>query len=104
MSVTSTPAPSREALVARRAEIDVILQRYHASNPALFGSVARGEATSMSDIDILVDLDPNGGIPLLRVAGIGEEITAWLNTRVDAVPPSLLRNSSRPGVAPKYQI
>lgn len=92
MSVASTSAPTREAIAARRAEIDIILQHYQASNPRVFGSVARGEATSMSDIDILVDLDPNGGNPLLRVAGIGEELTALLNTQVDVVAPSLLRD------------
>lgn len=91
MSVTSTPVPTREAIAARRAEIDAILRRYHASNPRLFGSVARGEATSTSDIDILVDLDPSGGNPLLRVAGMGEELTGLLETQVDVVAPSLLR-------------
>lgn len=59
--------------------------------PRLFGSVARGEATADSDIDLLVDLLPGGGNELLRVAGIAEELTQLLGTRVDVVSTSLLR-------------
>ena len=44
----------RELLVAYRDEFQVLLNRYGATNPKLFGSVARGTADSTSDIDILV--------------------------------------------------
>jgi uncharacterized protein len=59
--------------------------------PRLFGSVARGDATPDSDIDLLVDLLPGGGNELLRVAGIAEELTQLLGARVDVVATSLLR-------------
>jgi uncharacterized protein len=62
-----------------------------ATNPRVFGSVARGDATSESDIDLLVDLMPGGGNELLRVAGIAEELSGLLGTRVDVVAASLLR-------------
>ncbi len=62
-----------------------------AANPPVFGSVARGDATSESDIDLLVDLMPGGGNELLRVAGIAEELSGLLGTRVDVVAASLLR-------------
>ena len=67
------------------------MHRYAATNPRLFGSVARGEATSGSDIDLLVDLSPGGGNELLRVSGIAEELTVLLGARVDVVAASLLR-------------
>jgi uncharacterized protein len=41
---------------------------------------------------LLVDLD-DAGNPLLRVAGIGEELTAILGVRVDVVSDALLRDS-----------
>ena len=53
--------------------------------------MARGDATSESDIDLLVDLVPGGGNELLRVAGIAEELTGLLGTRVDVVAAALLR-------------
>lgn len=58
----------------------------------MFGSVARGDATATSDIDVFVDLDPQGGNPLLRVAGIGEELSTILGVRVDVVADVLLRD------------
>lgn len=71
--------------------MDAILRRYGAANPRLFGSVARGDATSDSDIDLLVDLVPGGGNELLRVAGIAEELGQILGLRVDVVAAQLLR-------------
>ena len=43
------------------------LKRMGASHAAVFGSVARGEAKPSSDIDVLVDLDPErrpGNLPI----------------------------------------
>lgn len=54
-------------------------------------SVARGDATPDSGIDLLVDLLPGGGNDLLRISGMAEELTALLGARVDVVAASLLR-------------
>ena len=89
--VTAESVSLRAAIAAQRAALDDILRRYGAVNPRLFGSVARGDATSESDIDLLVDLLPGGGNELLCVAGIAEELSHVLGLRVDVVTPSLLR-------------
>jgi predicted nucleotidyltransferase len=89
--VTAESASLRAAIATRRAAVDAILRRYQAANPRLFGSVARGDATLGSDIDLLVELLPGGGNALLRVAGIAEELSQLLGTRVDVVAGSLLR-------------
>jgi len=81
----------RQAVEAHRAVLSDILARYGASTPRLFGSVARGDARADSDIDLLVDLESGSGDALLRVAGIGEEISRILGVRVDVVTESLLR-------------
>jgi uncharacterized protein len=81
----------RRHLALRSLEVRSVLRRYKASNPRLFGSVARGDAGKDSDIDILVDLDPGGGNTLLRIAGISEELTDLLGVRVDVVCDELLR-------------
>lgn len=92
MSTVSTPSESLRAAIARhRGALDAIMRRYMATNPRLFGSVARGDATPDSDIDLLVDLLPGGGNELLRVSGIAEELTVLLGARVDVVATSLLR-------------
>lgn len=88
---TLESASLRAKIAAHRDALETILERYKAANPRLFGSVARGDATSESDIDLLVDLMPGGGNELLRVAGIAEELSELLGTRVDVVAAPLLR-------------
>jgi hypothetical protein len=74
------------------AEVLSVLRRYGAANPRLFGSVARGDAGPASDIDILVDLEAGGGNPLMRIAGMSEELSVLLGVRVDVVCDELLRD------------
>ena len=49
---------------------------------ALFGSWARGEATTESDVDVLVEVDPSIG---LRFVTLAERLEAVLGRRVDLV-------------------
>lgn len=88
---TAESASLGAAIAAHRDSLHTVLEHYQAANPRVFGSVARGDATSESDIDLLVDLMPGGGNELLRVAGIAEELSELLGTRVDVVAASLLR-------------
>lgn len=82
----------RASVERNRDQIEAIIARYGASNPRLFGSVARGNATKASDIDMLVDLDPVNGNPLLRIAGISDELSDLLGVHVDVVADELLRD------------
>lgn len=41
---------------------------------ALFGSVARGEQTAQSDVDVLIELDPDLQIDLFEYAGLTNHI------------------------------
>lgn len=63
----------RELIDARRDEFQVLLDKYAATSPKLFGSVARGTAHAGSDIDILVEMDPADGNLLMRASGLMEE-------------------------------
>ncbi|MFK5646115.1 nucleotidyltransferase domain-containing protein [Ornithinimicrobium sp. LYQ121] len=58
----------------------------------MFGSVARGDVNADSDLDLLVDLLPDAGNPLLRVAGISEDLSEVVGRRVDVVTAALLRD------------
>jgi uncharacterized protein len=83
----------RNKIRENREQLEAVLARYGASNPRLFGSVARGDANETSDIDLLVDLHSSTRNSLLQVAGISEELSDLLESRVDVVCDSLLRNS-----------
>ena len=60
-----------------------ILGKYGASMASIFGSVARGEATDESDVDILVEL-PEGS-SLLDLAGLKIDIEEILSRSVDVL-------------------
>ncbi|MGO1975119.1 MAG: nucleotidyltransferase family protein [Propionibacteriaceae bacterium] len=90
--LTGAAVRFRADLKRQRSAVDEVLTRYGATNPRLFGSVARGDARPDSDVDLLVDLIPNAGNELLRVAGLGEELSKLLGVQVDVVTASLLRD------------
>ena len=56
----------------------------------LFGSFARGEETSLSDVDILVEFDHGRPIGLLRYAGMWREIEDLIGRKVDLVEDGTL--------------
>ena len=65
-----------------------IAKRYRASNLRVFGSVARGENTQESDIDLLVSFLP--GASLLDQVGLTEELSDLFHCHVDVVSDKAL--------------
>lgn len=49
--------PTLDELRARRDEILALAEKHGATNVRVFGSVARGDSTPDSDVDLLVDQD-----------------------------------------------
>lgn len=65
----------------------------------LFGSCSRGEETTSSDIDILVDYDNSHGlVSLFRMGGILMDLTDLLGRKVDLVDNRGLKEFARKGV------
>lgn len=63
---------------------------------AVFGSVARGEASEQSDLDVLVEFDrPVGLFDFIRLKYYLEELT---RRRVDLVTPDALRPALRDSI------
>ena len=56
----------------------------------LFGSFARGEETSDSDIDILVEYDENARISLLTISHMMGELEKSIGHRVDLIEDGCL--------------
>ena len=72
-----------ETIRQERESILEIATRYHARNVRLFGSVARGDDQSDSDIDFLVDFQP--GSTLLDQVGLIDALSSKLGRKVDVV-------------------
>jgi uncharacterized protein len=77
----------------KRHEILRIAERHGARNVRIFGSVARGETHEASDIDILVDMEPDRS--LLDHAALWLELQELLGTTVDVVSAAGLRPGMR---------
>lgn len=82
-----------ELLREKREDILRIANKRGASNVRVFGSVARGEADAMSDIDILVDLEP--GRSLFDLGGLLMDLQELLGHKVDVVTERGLRERIR---------
>lgn len=91
-TVTQSSVTLRELIDVHRDELNAVMRRYGATNPRLFGSVARGTANDRSDIDVLVDLDPAGGNILFRAGGLSHEFRRILGREVDVFSAELLRH------------
>lgn len=82
-----------EALTKHRAEIRAVVEANRATNPRVFGSVARGEGTEHSDLDLLVD--PRPGMTLMDQGRVIAELERLLGISVDVVTPLDLPESFR---------
>ena len=67
----------------KRNDILRIAARYGARNLRVFGSVARGDDLAHSDVDLLVDMDPDRS--LLDIVALGQDLEELLNRRVDVL-------------------
>ena len=66
-----------------KEKITPILQQYGITKAAIFGSLAKGEATTSSDVDILVEIKSD--MSLLDFIGIKIELEEALQMKVDLV-------------------
>jgi uncharacterized protein len=82
-----------ELLHEKREDILRVASKRGASNIRVFGSVARGDADSKSDIDLLVDLEP--GRNLFDLGGLLMDLQDLLGYKVDIVTERGLRERIR---------
>ncbi|MDR0980032.1 MAG: nucleotidyltransferase family protein [Candidatus Nomurabacteria bacterium] len=93
-SITEDTRRLRKALADNKEALARIFAKYEVKNPRVFGSVARGDATANSDIDILVDsYKPNLG--LMRLTGLINELEDTLGAPVDFVRQDLVKENRR---------
>ena len=63
---------------------------------ALFGSVARNEAKRSSDIDIMIELEPDAPVGVFEYVGITQYLADLFPNRVDVANRSCLKALVRP--------
>ena len=96
---TERPASRKRpsaALLAGRSVVRKALARHGLTNPRVFGSVARGDDTEASDLDLLVDARP--GTSLLDLVKAKHAVEDALRVPVDLVTLNDLPESFRAAV------
>lgn len=77
-----------EVMQAKKADLQAIADRYGARNMRVFGSTSRGEDTSKSDLDLLVEFQD--GRDLFDLIGLKQDVEALLHRKVDVLTPNSL--------------
>jgi uncharacterized protein len=85
--------PLGQKVRAQRAEIKRLAAKAGVTNLRVFGSVARGQETAHSDIDLLVDLGTDTG--LFTFVALRGELERLLEAGVDLVPADSLKDGVR---------
>ena|SRR5438309_1968471 len=87
---TDRRSSGRRALLARsRGRLGEAARRHGVRDLRVFGSVARGDDTAESDIDLLVELAPER--TLLDLIGFQQDAQEILGVRVDAAAPRFMK-------------
>ena len=80
-----------EILEILRAHRDELRKRFGVKSLAIFGSVARGEAKPESDVDIVVEFNPQAHVGLFKMVELKEFLEKVLGCPVDVVTLDGLR-------------
>jgi predicted nucleotidyltransferase len=78
--------------------IKSLCQRYQVQELSIFGSALREDFRTDSDIDLLVEFEPEAQIGFVTLARMQRELSAILNRSVDLVPKGGLKAKIRESV------
>jgi predicted nucleotidyltransferase len=74
---------NREQVIATLRSHEPELRNRGVLHAALFGSLARNEATQASDIDIMIEIDPDAPIGVFEYVSITHYLSDLFPVRVD---------------------
>lgn len=86
----------RDAIIARLRAHEAELRARGVTHAALFGSRARGEARPDSDIDIMVEIDPQSRMDVFRYMDIVHSIEDLFPIKVDVSNAVALKPHVKP--------
>jgi uncharacterized protein len=80
-----------DVLQKSKRKIAAICRKYQISELSLFGSQVRGDSTTASDFDFLVEFQPDARIGFITLGRIQDELEKIVQTQVDLVPKDGLK-------------
>lgn len=87
-----------------RAKIAQLCKKHRVRELSLFGSRARGDDHPDSDFDLLVEFLPDAGIGLIEYSRMQIDLSEILETKVDLVEKTGLKNFVRERVLAEVQV
>ena len=90
----------RTETVAKLRRMSRFLRARGVAGLALFGSLARGEGSADSDIDLVADLDPSAHLSILDLIEIEQHLEEKLERGVDLVSRQGLKERFAAAIAP----
>ncbi len=84
-----------ESTLAKLSSNQHLLHKFHVQEIRIFGSIARGEADSGSDVDLLVEFEPSAHIGLFEFSRLRHELSKLLGCDVDLATPDALHKEMR---------
>lgn len=88
----------RGRVAVDRERIARFCQEHHIRKLSLFGSVLRSDFRRSSDVDVLVEFEPNTRVGFIHLAGIESELSEILGRKVDLRTPAELSRYFRQDV------
>ena len=86
---------SREEILNKLADNREVLKSFGVGSILLFGSYARGDADTGSDVDLLVEFEPSARIGLFEFSRLKHELSKLLNCDVDLATPDALHKGMK---------
>ena len=83
------PVMNMQVVIPERKLTD-FCKRNHIHKLSLFGSILRDDFRADSDVDVLVEFEPNYKIGYIRLAGLEIELSEMIGRRVDLRTPAEL--------------
>jgi predicted nucleotidyltransferase len=85
-------------------EIKMLCQRYRVRELALFGSALRDDFDAGSDVDLLVEFEPEAQVGFMTLARMQRELSGILHRQVDLVPKGGLKPRIRQAVLSSAEV
>jgi len=86
----------KQEIIAKLRENEAALRARGVRHAALFGSLARGDGQPGSDIDIMIEIDPDASIDLFEYIAITQYLADLFPSRVDVANRNQLKALVRP--------
>jgi hypothetical protein len=86
----------KQGIIARLRENEAALRARGVTHAALFGSRARGDDRADSDIDIMIEIEPEAVQDVYAYVGLKSYIAALFAEPVDVVDRAALKPHVRP--------